>query len=76
MGGCARPIRGARVNATKRPIRGRELIKVRHLFKEIRYDAYDSAKTRSSIEISVCRPAFTSGLVCFGRRNHASVNAH
>ena len=42
MGGCARPIRGARVNrlrsnATKRPIRGRELIKVRDLFKEIRY---------------------------------------
>ena len=41
-GGCARPIRGARVNrlrsnATKRPIRGRELIKVRDLFKEIRY---------------------------------------
>ena len=42
MGGCARPIRGVRVNrlrsnATKRPIRGRELIKVRDLFKEIRY---------------------------------------
>ena len=37
-----RPIRGARVNIlrsnpTKRPIRGRELIKVRDLFKEIRY---------------------------------------
>ena len=37
-----RPIRGARVNklrsnATKRPIRGRELIKVRDLFKKIRY---------------------------------------
>ena len=34
------PIRGARVNrsnATKRPIRVRELIKVRDLFKEIRY---------------------------------------
>ena len=41
-GGCACPIRGARVNrlrsnATKRPIRGRELIEVRDLFKEIRY---------------------------------------
>ena len=41
-GGCACPIRGARVtrlrsSATKRPIRGRELIKVRDLFKEIRY---------------------------------------
>ena len=41
-GGCAHPIRGARVNrlrssAIKRPIRGRELIKVRDLFKEIRY---------------------------------------
>ena len=40
-----RPIRGARVNslrsnATKRPIRGRELIKVRDLFKEIRYMRY------------------------------------
>ena len=40
-----RPIRGARVNrlssnATKRPIRGRELIKVRDLFKEIRYIIY------------------------------------
>ena len=36
-----RPIRGARVNrlrsnATKRPIRGHELIKVHDLFKEIR----------------------------------------
>ena len=45
MGGCARPIRGARVNrlrsnATKRPIRGRELNKVRDLFKEIRYLAF------------------------------------
>ena len=42
MGGCACPIRGARVNrlrsnGTKRPIRGRELIKVCDLFKEIRY---------------------------------------
>ena len=41
-GRCVRPIRGARVNrlrsnATKRPIRGRELIKVHDLFKEIRY---------------------------------------
>ena len=41
-GRCARPIRGARVNrlrsnATKRPIRGRELIEVRDLFKEIWY---------------------------------------
>ena len=41
-GGCARPIRGARVNrlrsnATKWPIRGRELIKVHDLFKEIWY---------------------------------------
>ena len=36
-----RPIRGARVNRlrsnAKRPIRGRELIKVHDLFKEIRY---------------------------------------
>ena len=41
-GGCARPIQGARVNRlrsnpTKWPIRGRELIKVCDLFKEIRY---------------------------------------
>ena len=46
MGGCARPIRGARVNTfrsngTERPNRGRELIKVRDLFKEIRYLKFD-----------------------------------
>ena len=43
-----RPILGARVNklrsnATKRPIRGRELIKVRDLFKEIRYKVIESS---------------------------------
>ena len=41
-----RPIRGARVNTlrsngTKRAIRGRELIKVCDLFKEIRYLKFD-----------------------------------
>ena len=49
MGGCAHPIRGARVNrlrsnTTKRPIRGRELIKMRDLFKEIRY-VYNGYRT-------------------------------
>ena len=58
-----RPIRGARVNrlrsnATKRPIRGGELIKVRDLFKEIRYTGKLVSVIKSKLswlDMSVCK---------------------
>ena len=60
MGGCARPIRAnkLRSNATKRPIRGRKLIKVRDLFKEIRYTGKLVSVIKSKLswlDMSVCK---------------------